>query len=326
MTVGRGCRIVDAPLSTEETPVKHFVKLYSTILTSSIWAEDMPTRIVWITMLTLADETGFVRAAPSGLARTANVPMKECMASIKRLEAPDLETGTQEYGGRRIDPCEGGWMVLNYNKYRDFRTHEQVLKAERQKRWRDGKKPSTVDDVDGGRRAEVEVDVEVEGDVEENNNSTVDSTALTTIKRDSATWIEQAMQDLKPSFFVNERILWEGRTVFAYWVWRRGKYQEAKGKRRVAKSRVMLTDDRKGRVAKWLKLYGLEDCLLAVEGVFHHPHMHQKDGGEFIEFENIFRPNGGGTLEKLRDAGQGHRSAVDKVLGKLSAQGWEPTP
>lgn len=97
-----------------------YVKLFASLLESSVWAEDAPTRLVWITLLLMADRDGFVRGSPSGLARRANVGMAECRKAMATLEAPDVESGTDAWGGRRIERVAEGWQILNYMKYRDL--------------------------------------------------------------------------------------------------------------------------------------------------------------------------------------------------------------
>lgn len=115
-----------------------YVKLFASILQSSIWSEDLETRVLWVSMLAMADRDGFVRASPSGLARSANLPLAACRKALAVLEAPDVESGTQQWGGRRIEAIEGGWQVLNYAKYRELRDpdarRDQVKEAVRRHR------------------------------------------------------------------------------------------------------------------------------------------------------------------------------------------------
>lgn len=111
-----------------------YVKLFTSILESSIWSEDAETRLVWITMLAMADREGHVRASISGLARRANVSVDGCRAALERLQQPDPESATEEHRGRRIEPVEGGWLLFNYVKYREIRTEEQLKAAARQRR------------------------------------------------------------------------------------------------------------------------------------------------------------------------------------------------
>jgi len=119
-----------------------YVKLFASILTSSVWSESMETRLVWVTMLTLADRDGFVRSSPSGLARSANVPLAACRTALRTLEQPDVESSTQEWAGRRIEAIEGGWTVLNYEKYRDLRDPDvrREQTRERVRKHREGKR------------------------------------------------------------------------------------------------------------------------------------------------------------------------------------------
>jgi hypothetical protein len=115
-----------------------YVKVFASILTSTLWALDDATRIVWITLLALADKEGFVRASPSGLARLANVDEDKVRVAIEKLESPDKDSGSQGFDGRRLERVEGGFLLLNYKKYRDLKDaetrREQVRDAVRRHR------------------------------------------------------------------------------------------------------------------------------------------------------------------------------------------------
>ena len=95
-----------------------FAKLYSSILTSTIWGEDHATVRVWIAMLATADADGIVEGSVPGFARLANVTVDEMKAALERLRAPDPDSRTKEHEGRRIEDIEGGWLILNHGKYR----------------------------------------------------------------------------------------------------------------------------------------------------------------------------------------------------------------
>lgn len=96
-----------------------FTKLFSTILTSSIWSEDDKTRILWITLLALADADGVVQAAIPGLAAMARMSLEDAERCIIKLESPDKYSRSEEFDGKRIEKIDGGWVILNYGKYRD---------------------------------------------------------------------------------------------------------------------------------------------------------------------------------------------------------------
>jgi len=128
-----------------------YVKVFGTILDSSIWLEDHATVRLWLTMLVSADESGFVRGLPPLLASKARVTDEECEVALETLRSPDPLSGTPDHEGRRIEDVDGGWMLLNYEKYREMRTRAQVLNAERQERYRkahskDGKKKVASED------------------------------------------------------------------------------------------------------------------------------------------------------------------------------------
>ena len=96
-----------------------FTKLFSEIITSSIWSEDDKTRIMWITILALADQHGHVKAALPGLAAMARMSIEDSQKATQKLEAPDDFSRTTDHEGRRIEKVDGGWFVLNHGKFRD---------------------------------------------------------------------------------------------------------------------------------------------------------------------------------------------------------------
>jgi hypothetical protein len=122
-------------------------KLFSKIVDSSIWLESESTRLVWLTMIAVMDQDGFVQmASVANLARRANMDVKKCAAALEVLEAPDAESSDPDYEGRRVERVPGGWLVLNAGKYRDIvaratqreSTRQRVAKFRERKRQRNG--------------------------------------------------------------------------------------------------------------------------------------------------------------------------------------------
>lgn len=111
-----------------------FTLLWNKILDSSIWMEDKETRLVWITMLAMKDWQGRVYASPKALAHRARVEPDECEKALHVLLSPDPESSSQEFDGRRIEEIQGGWQVLNHEKYRYSGDEEK------RKLWREKKK------------------------------------------------------------------------------------------------------------------------------------------------------------------------------------------
>jgi hypothetical protein len=103
-----------------------YTKLFRSLVTSTIWREDLQTKVVWITMLALADKHGVVEASVPGLADMARISVEACREALGVLLSPDPDSRTQDFEGRRIAPVDGGWRILNYVKYR-----EKMRSAER---------------------------------------------------------------------------------------------------------------------------------------------------------------------------------------------------
>lgn len=121
---------------------QHYTKLFNSIVTSTIWSEDDKTRLVWITMLALADRNGEVHASVPGLARVAGVPLEDCEAALQKFLGPDEYSRTQVEGGRRIEAIDGGWALINHAKYRKMASEEDRRErdAVRQRRLRERKR------------------------------------------------------------------------------------------------------------------------------------------------------------------------------------------
>lgn len=121
-----------------------YVKLHSSILDSTIWY-NRPDRELFLTALLLArpivtDEPldqleidrieptgwqvppgryGFCEAASPGLINRAGVGQKEGLEALRRLSQPEDDSRSQEHDGRRIARINGGFLILNFAKYRN---------------------------------------------------------------------------------------------------------------------------------------------------------------------------------------------------------------
>ena len=141
-----------------------FVKLHGTILDSSIWLDDHPTRLLWITMLVMADERGVVQASVGGLAARARITREECEAALAKFLGPDPDSRDQT-SGERIERVPGGWLIINHANYRDKQTRQQALTAARVARHREKHRRATGNDVapdNATSPSEAEADTEAE--------------------------------------------------------------------------------------------------------------------------------------------------------------------
>ena len=148
-----------------------FTKLFSTIVHSTIWEEQLHVKVVWITMLALSDRNGRVFASVPGLATASRVTLPQCIEALERLSGPDEWSRTKTEEGRRIEAIDGGWRILNYLKYREKRDDDErrLQTREAVRRYREKGKPSK--DVSQSKprkpmKAYVEAEAEAEADTE----------------------------------------------------------------------------------------------------------------------------------------------------------------
>jgi len=117
-----------------------FSKLYSGLVTSSIWVKDNATLRVWIAMLATCDAHGFVAGSVPGFASLARVSIEEMRHAVDTLSSPDVDSRSKEHEGRRIAAIEGGWLILNYEKYRSLKQDKDGSRAKYYRDYRERNK------------------------------------------------------------------------------------------------------------------------------------------------------------------------------------------
>lgn len=96
-----------------------FTKLFSSIITSSLWVEPDPILRVWIAMLATCNAQGEVEGSIPGFASLCRIGVEEMTIAEEKLLSPDPHSRSHEQEGRRIERIEGGWRIINYLKYRE---------------------------------------------------------------------------------------------------------------------------------------------------------------------------------------------------------------
>jgi hypothetical protein len=142
-----------------------FTKLFSSITESTVWCEDSNTRIVWIAMLAMCDRNGRVWGSIPGLANRARVPVEDCREAISKFLNPDPDSRTKDHEGRRIVEIDGGWLLLNHEKYRNLRDEEE--RKEYKREWIKEKRRQSrqnVDSVDRSRPQYTNADADADAD------------------------------------------------------------------------------------------------------------------------------------------------------------------
>jgi hypothetical protein len=137
-----------------------YTKVFDSMLTSSIWEEPHETFRVWMTMLLMANRNGVVDASVPGLARYARVTLEQCQQALAVLSGPDQFSRTPDREGRRIEPVDGGWHLVNHAKYREKlgaeerREYKREREHDRRERLRTATAAATTARVVRGARGE----------------------------------------------------------------------------------------------------------------------------------------------------------------------------
>jgi len=108
-----------------------FTKLFASITESTIWCEPDTTRLCWITMLAMADSRGRVFGSIPGLANRAIVSVDSARTAINTFLSPDPDSRSSIAEGRRIEVIDGGWRLINHEKYRALRDEESIKESKR---------------------------------------------------------------------------------------------------------------------------------------------------------------------------------------------------
>ena len=111
-----------------------YTKLFEEIVASSVWDEDDKTRLVWITMLAIKNRDHFVRGTNRYLALAARVSQEDCDRALEKLSSPDASSRTPDNEGRRIRRENGGWTILNGEKYQQALSYEDRKAYNREKK------------------------------------------------------------------------------------------------------------------------------------------------------------------------------------------------
>lgn len=143
-----------------------FVKLDTGILDSTLWIEK-DQRDVFITALLMAEPKefmeplpqievdsltftgfsappgwyGFVGAAGIGILNRGGIDRSPGMKALRALGAPEEESRSKDFEGRRMIRVDGGYLILNFMKYRD----RDYGAKDRMRRLRERRRENTED-------------------------------------------------------------------------------------------------------------------------------------------------------------------------------------
>ncbi len=337
-----------------------FVKLDCALLDSTLWV-DRPAREVFLTALLMgepytlesdekeietrtlertdfivpAGKYGFVRAAGTGIGRRAGLDDKdEVLDALERLASPEADSRSPEFDGRRLVRINGGFIILNWEKYR----RKDHTAAERQRRHRErNPKPGKSNAVTSHHNTVTSREVTEgegegrgergEGDIgerviagKEGNNIPTPSTLKKNlpVKRDQHA-VNKFIQSLSESSWAKGRARKEAWVAFGFFRWRNG-----------IKQRVLFHKQRESRTIDLIEAYGLVRVLLAIEGQRTHPDFNDVHGKNFRGYDNLFRVGKGfENIEKCSAEAIDHARyewTLKQLVGLGEKRGWTPGP
>jgi hypothetical protein len=127
-----------------------YSKLHSSVVNSSLWTQPDQVRLLFVTLLALADKEGYVFGSRTRLLQIANVAPSDDLDPWEVLLGPDPDSSDlrrcPENEGRRIEEVEGGFRLLNFEYYRALRHDEDRREQNRaaQARYRQAHKPASA--------------------------------------------------------------------------------------------------------------------------------------------------------------------------------------
>lgn len=116
-------------------------------------------------MLAMSDHNGLVFGSIPGLANRARVPVEDARIAIEAFLSVDPDSRTKDFEGRRIEEVDGGWLLLNYAKYRAIQNAETIKESKRKyitarrKREKEEKAQNVEKSVDNVEVASTQVDI-----------------------------------------------------------------------------------------------------------------------------------------------------------------------
>src|SRR3990172_4758342 len=125
-----------------------YAKVFSSLWCGTLYGKT-DAQLVFIFLLAHADADGEVRVVPEAIAGPTGLTLEQVSSALSLLEAPDIESGSPEQSGARLERVGNAarWQITNYLKYRGLRDEDQRRKQNResQQRFREKPKPPSAE-------------------------------------------------------------------------------------------------------------------------------------------------------------------------------------
>jgi len=123
-------------------------------------------------LLILCEPDGTIDMTIDAISRRTTIPIDILKTGIETLEKPDGESRTPDEDGRRIiklhDERSWGWRIVNYTKYRSFKTPEEKREYMREY-MREYRKKSKPSKGMSGKLGHADADADADADASKNS-------------------------------------------------------------------------------------------------------------------------------------------------------------
>lgn len=162
-----------------------FTKLDSGIVQSSIMQEDPEVFKAWIVFLAVCDPDGVSRVSPVYISSICHFSIERTMEIIRLLESPDPLSRSINDDGKRIERVDGGYRIINYQKYREF-TYSKSPDALRKRKKREEQKcePKDPPALSGQMWTKTDMSGRVRTNVDNFGHSASASASSSSLKKD----------------------------------------------------------------------------------------------------------------------------------------------
>ena len=125
-----------------------WIPIWTSTVDSTLWEEPLHVRVMFFTLMMIRDPDHVVRDPFRRIVKYAHLSdkLEESVElardALRILSEPDSKSiDSQEYEGRRIKAVEGGWLMLNGEKYEERRRllSARIRKTQKQREYRAAK-------------------------------------------------------------------------------------------------------------------------------------------------------------------------------------------
>jgi hypothetical protein len=106
----------------------NIVGIDKSTLYQPLWQRPTAVRVLWMTLLFLADDDGFIDASLPALAKYSGLTLDQVRESLDVLLGPEpYADDLRAYQGRQISEVDRGWRLNAHERFRRRRRRPRTL-------------------------------------------------------------------------------------------------------------------------------------------------------------------------------------------------------